>query len=124
MIQCFLLAMKYRQPAWGWSLILLSTLLLSPAVASVILHALAQDAIIIPVHVRASPKTATILIEPTDSSEDSEEQTQELAILLPVCTMVAFAEFVPQSTVFAPRLFCFHEAAIRLRSPRAPPIFA
>ena len=62
----------HRQPIWTWSLVLLSTLLLSPSTAAVVLAALRQaNVATVPVEATLSPYRATTEEEAREAAAQS-----------------------------------------------------
>lgn len=126
----------HRQPAIGWSLVLLSTLLLTPSATSALLGALRQAAMVQPAReaVSSAPRRApedealeaaarsgqlrVIRLEP---APEREEIGAAYAVLVPTRTLVAVVEgesapLPPPRAAAAARTHAPPAA-----SPRAPP---
>jgi hypothetical protein len=121
----------HRQPVWTWSLVLLSTLLLTPSTAAVVLAALRQASVAtLPTQTALSPRRATTQEEEALKAAAQsgrlkvvrlEPATQNtLAVLTPVRVTVALPEcLVPRTTAPAltPPLTPFEQASCGSRAP-------
>lgn len=116
------------RPAWGWSLLLLSALLLSPAAATAVMHAWAQESAAVPERAalsatpRRSPDDAIPAIhddapEESPQSHPAPEAPSAPAPQPPRSVWVAAPSPLPAPEAPAPA----RGNLPRVRTPRAPP---
>ena len=123
----------HRQPIWTWSLVLLSTLLLTPSTAAVVLAALRQASVATaPVETSVAPRRATTEEEDAIRAaaqsgrlklvrlEPAAEQST-LAILTPLRATIALPELPAESTLFLQPLARLSGCAPNSCGSRAPP---
>ena len=126
----------HRQPAIGWSLVLLSTLLLTPAATSALLGALRQAAMVQPIREAAAPtprrtpeddaleaaaRSGQLRVIRLEPAPERAEIGAAYAVLVPTRTTVAVAEgeSVPLPPLCVAGAVRTH--APPAASPRAPP---
>lgn len=125
----------HRKPTWTWSLVLLSTLLLTPSTAAVVLAALRQA------NVALAPAETLQPVAPRRATTEEEEalkaaaqsgrlklvrleptaETQTLAILAPTRLTIALPEQPSAAPCTCTSPLVLRSTALRACGSRAPP---